>query len=218
MSFLDRFHKAARRSETSMNRQNEPSSSSVTQPLDSPQEPPSSDVVGVMRDQVKGFDPEKLVKDHLNRLTATLPEDRSDRTTGWTRGIIQRVKDHELGQICLLAYGKMSASLADGERHSASVLVDDLFISISTFPCSVEEAKGKYYTDGYLPYLDRMVSMGRQENPHCHWLHFQFFWNGNLFWVHFTLFPNKRVLDFPARYELPFELLSNEERRKVGLK
>jgi hypothetical protein len=167
---------------------------------------------------MKRFNPEKLVKDHFDRLTGTLPEDRADRATSWTRGIIRRVLDHELGHIYLLAHGKMSGSLADGERHSASVLVDDLFVSISTFPCSIEEAKRKHYSGGYLPYLDRMVNMGRQENPNCHWLHFQFFWDGNLFWVHFTLFPNKRVLDFPPRYELPIELLSNEEKRNVGLK
>jgi hypothetical protein len=169
-----------------------------------------------MSDELKRY--EKLVKDHLTRLEARLPKDRTDRTTTWTRAVIQRVIDQEVSQICLLAHAKMAASLADGERHSASVLMDDLFVSISTFPCSVDEARRKYYTEGYLPYLDRMVSMGRQENPHCHWLHFQFFCDGNLFWFHFTLFPNKAELGFPPRYELPIELLSNEEKTNLGLK
>jgi hypothetical protein len=165
----------------------------------------------------QGPDVAKLVEDHFKRLTAMLSDDRADRTTNWTREVFQRVLDQELAQICLVAHEKMEASLVDGERHSASFLVDDLFVSISTFPCSVEEARRKYYREGYLPHLDRMVNMGRQENPHCHWLHFQFFWDGNDFWFHFTLCPNMRVLDFPPRYELPIELLSNEEKRNLGL-
>ena len=165
-----------------------------------------------MSEQIGRF--AKLIEDHFTRLRATLAEDRA---SDWTRSVLQRVLDNELWSICLLGEGKMAQSMSDGERHSASELVDDLFISISTFPCSLEEAKQKHYRKGYLPYLDRMVSMGRQENPHCHWLHFQFFCDGTIFAVQFTLFPNRHVLEFAPRYHLPIECLSDEEKRKTGL-
>ena len=160
------------------------------------------------------FEPDKLIKDHVVRLLASLPNDRGAR---WAREVIEKVVEEELENLCLIARGKMSESLSDGERHSASVFMDDLFVSVSTFPCSVEVAKRTHYQRGYLPHLDRMVTMGREENPRCHWLHFQFFWDVGLFWVQFTLFPNKHVLDFPPRYILPIDLLSDEEKREAGL-
>ena len=164
--------------------------------------------------QVGIFEPDKLIQDHFVRVRAALPEDRG---ANWIRAVIQKVVDEELDNICLLACGKMNESLSDGERHSVSVLANDLFISISTFPCSVEEARRKHFPNGYLPYLDQMVNMGRQQNPRCHWLHLPFFWDGAQFWVQLTVFPNKHVLDFPPRYHLPIELLSDQEKSSVGL-
>ena len=65
----------------------------------------------------------------------------------------------------LLADGKMSESLSDGERHSVGMSKDDLYVTISTFPCSVQEVQRTHYPRGYLTYLDRMVGIARQENP-----------------------------------------------------
>jgi hypothetical protein len=110
----------------------------------------------------------------------------------------------------------MSESLSDGERHSTAISKDDLYITISTFPCSIEEVRLKHYPKGYFTYLDRMVSIARRENPRCHWLHFQFFWDGISFWVQFTMFPNKQVLDFAPMYHLPTDVLNEEEKGKVG--
>lgn len=166
-----------------------------------------------MARQVENFEPEKLIQDHLALVTTVW---LSDLAGNWARDVIQQILDDELGAICLLADEKMNESLFDGERHSTAIWKDDLFISISTFPCSVEEVKRTHYPKGYLTYLDRMVGIARQENPRCHWLHFQFFWNGTNFLVQFTLFPNKDVLDFTPMYHLPTDLLSDEDAQNVA--
>lgn len=157
----------------------------------------------------------RIVKEHLDKIKNMLPS--NDQSANWTRSVIKRIADKELDQICLLASSKMDQSLDDKNRHSASFLIDDLFVSISTFPCDVEEARQKYYSDGYLIYMDNMINMGRQQNENCHWLHFQFFWDGHIFWVQFTLFPNKKVLTFKPTYQVPPELLSAQEKSALGL-
>ena len=157
----------------------------------------------------------KLIEDHFTRVTTVLsPTLASD----WNRSVMQRVLDNHISRICFLGDEKMNLSISDGQRHSVSELFNDLFISISTFPSSIQESKRIHYPNGYLPYLDQMVSVGRQYNPDAHWLHFQFFRDSDMFFTHFTLFPNKRVLDFSPRYELPIELLSDEEKRNLGIK
>jgi len=155
-----------------------------------------------------------LIKDHFRRVTKSWPQDSA---ADWARELVQRIEQQELSAVSLLADGKMSESLSDGERHSATISRDNLYITISTFPCSVGEVQRTHYPKGYLTYLDRMVSIARQENPKCHWLHFQFFWDGTYFYVQFTLFPNKNALNFAPMYHLPTDLLSDEEKRKVGL-
>jgi hypothetical protein len=108
-------------------------------------------------------------------------------------------------------------SLSSNDRESIAVFFDDLFISISTFPCSIEEARVQYYSDGYLPYLDKMMNYGQKENPGCHWIHLQFFYDGNIFWTQLTLFPNKDYIEFIPIYILPTDLLSEKEKKDSGL-
>lgn len=157
---------------------------------------------------------EQLIKDHFRRVTKAWPRDPAG---DWARELVQRIERQELSTVSLLAHGKMGQSLTDGQRHSAAISTDDLFIAVSTFPCSIAEAQRKHYPQGYLTYLDRMVAISRQENPGCHWLHFQFFCDGASFWVQFTLFPNRNVLDFAPMYHLPTDLLDGKEKARVGL-
>jgi hypothetical protein len=168
-----------------------------------------------MSGQLKTFEPEKLIKDYFHRVEKDWPQNRAAK---WARVLVQRIEHQELGVIALLSHEKMSKSLSDGERHSTGISKDNLYITISTFPCSVDEVKRIHYARGYLTYLDQMVGIARQENPRCHWLHFQFFWDGASFWVQFTLFPNKDVLDFTPMYHLPTDLLGDEERKRVSMR
>jgi hypothetical protein len=168
----------------------------------------------LMNSQHKNFELEKLIKDHFHRVLKAWPQDRA---ADWARELVQRIEQQELSNISMIAGEKMSESLSDGKRHSAAISKDDLFINISTFPCSMEEVKRTHYPKGYLDYLDQMVGIARQDKPMCHCLHFQFFYDGAHFWVQFTLFPNKKVLDFTPIYLLPTDLLSDEEKKRVGL-
>jgi len=111
----------------------------------------------------------------------------------------------------------MGESLADGERHSSSICHDGVFIAISTFPCSVKEVQNKHYPLGYTTYLDRIISISRKEDPESHFMHFQFFWDGESYWVQFTLFPNKKLLRFTPLYHMPVDLLTEQDKTKLGL-
>jgi hypothetical protein len=53
--------------------------------------------------------------------------------------------------------------------------------------------------------------------PNCHYVQYQVFCNRRDFWIQFTLFPNKAVLGFDPPYCLPVDILTMDERRKVGL-
>lgn len=168
----------------------------------------------LMNGPARDLTPEKLIRDHFARILPTL---RNDHAGNWTRAMIQKVIDEELEEISLLATEKMNGSLTGGDRESVAVFKGDLFISISTFPCSIKEAKQRYYQSGYLSYLDRVLNYGRNQNPRSHWFHFQFFWDGKTFWTQFTLFPNKDILDFIPMYILPVDLLSDKERQDTRL-
>jgi|SRR3972149_3114126 len=87
-----------------------------------------------MSGQLKTFEPEKLIKDHFHCVTKAWPQDRA---ANWARELVQRIGQQELSTISLLAHGKMSESLSDGERHSVGLSMNDLYVTISTFPCSV---------------------------------------------------------------------------------
>lgn len=161
-----------------------------------------------------GFNPEKLVRDHLGRVAKTLAHDQAG---DWARQTVQQIEQDALDNIGSIASNKMLESLTDGERHSAALMRDDLCITISTFPCSVAEVRRIHYPKGYLTYLDRMVGITWQENPHAHWAHFQFGRGMLSYWVQFTLFPNRTVLSFTPLYHMPVDLLSAEEKKKTGL-
>lgn len=167
-----------------------------------------------VNNQLENFKPAELIKEHFYFISKTWPQDNA---ANWSRELIQRIEKQELSSISIIAIGKMGESLADGQRHSAGISKGDLYITISTFSCSVEEVRRMHYPKGYLIYLDRMVGISRQENPECHWLHFQFFYDGESFWVQFTLFPNKVLLTLPPLYHFPVDLLNDEEKRKLGL-
>jgi hypothetical protein len=135
----------------------------------------------------------------------------------WARSFLQRLRASQLETVCVLGADKLEESLADGRRHSTAVSQADTFVSVSTFPCSLDEARRKYYAAGYFDYLNSMLGAARNENPKCHYVHIQFFCDRRSCWVQFTLFPNKEVLGFDPLYSLPIDLLTAEERRKVGL-
>ena len=75
---------------------------------------------------------EQMIKDHLRRVTQAWPRDPAG---DWARELVRRIERQGLNSISLLAQGKMSQSLSDGQRHSAAISTDDLFINVSTFPC-----------------------------------------------------------------------------------
>ncbi|MGM0407461.1 MAG: hypothetical protein ACQERU_05725 [Bacteroidota bacterium] len=160
------------------------------------------------------FNPNKLITDHFSRVQATLS---NNVERNWTSEILQRIIKNELENLSNIASEKMNISISSNNRESIAVFSDDLFISISTFPCSIKEAKVQYYSDGYLPYLDKMMNYGQKENPGCHWIHIQFFWDGSKYWIQLTIFPNKEYLNFNPMYILPLELLSQKEKLETGL-
>ena len=67
-----------------------------------------------MSGQVGTFEPQELIKDHFRKMTKAWPQDRA---ANWARELVQQIEQQELSTILLLAYGKMSESLSDGERH-----------------------------------------------------------------------------------------------------
>ena len=169
-----------------------------------------NDLVGML---TKIFD--EIAETHFARLRATLSNDPG---SDWVRSVLHRVSNKERWPICSLAAEKMAQSLSDGEGHSLSLQHDDLSVSISTFPVLFEEARRRYYPDGYIEYIARTVTVARQTNPGCHWLHYQFLADGKMCYVQFTLFPNDKVLDFPVKSQFPTELLNREEKARLGLK
>jgi RNA recognition motif-containing protein len=154
-----------------------------------------------------------LIDEHLARIRAELS---NDPASDWVRSVLQNVSDKERWHISALGAEEMVQSLADGQMHSQSLQKDDLSVSISTFPCPFQKARQRYYPDGYIEYVARMLTTTRQQHPGCHWVHFQFFRDGNMFYVQFTLHPNKDALHFSPRSFYPTELLNDEEKRRLA--
>ncbi len=161
-------------------------------------------------DAIADFHPDELIQAHMERVLASWSQDPG---ADWTRELINRLVTVELGSITTLATGYMQEAFKDGERHSVGIWQGDLHIRISTFPCSIEEAKQKYYSQGYYEYLNSALKVARAENASCHFVHFQFFWDGSKFWVQLTLFPNRNVLTFDLLYCLPLDVLTDTDHK-----
>ena len=155
------------------------------------------------------------MNEHFDRMTTTWPREPA---YDWARGILRRIQCNEMPQITALAAEKLRESLSDEQRHSVATWKDDLCIWISILPCSIQDAPRLYYPEGYMTFLDRSVAIARCENPRCHWIHLQFLKDKSQFWFQFTLFPCRDALSFSPLYQLPIDLLTDEEKKKVGLK
>ena len=156
----------------------------------------------------------ELLDGHLSRVENTWS---AGPVADWARDFLRRFRTEQLETVCLLGAEMLAESLADGKRHSTEVTHSDTFVSVSTFPCGLDEARRNYYSVGYLEYLNSALRTARNVNPACHYVHIQFFWDRSNCWVQFTLFPNKDALGFSPLYILPVDLLTTEERRKAGL-
>ncbi len=166
------------------------------------------------QEAIGSFQPSTLVQKHLTRVMLASP---SGRAADWARAAVAGLKEEHWAFICGSAVVKMKEALMDAERHSCGASMDDLFIGVSVFPCSVEEARQAYYGGGYFDYLNSTMSAVQRDFPHHHYMHFQFFWDGTEFACQFTLFPDKEALGFDPLYVLPTDLLTATERAKVGL-
>lgn len=154
------------------------------------------------------------MKSHFVKVMNSL--DESSHTL-WTRNMISRLMESKVKTISQLASGLLRESLTDEKRHSTGLIEPDLFIVISTFPCSMEEARKKFYFNGYSTYLNSMLTRSRQENENCHFLHFQFFCDKIDLWIQFTSFPNKNAMTATPFYLMPVELLDENEKRIMGI-
>lgn len=159
------------------------------------------------------FQPDKLIQAHIEHVIASWPEGPE---VDWARELVSRLLAMELENITMLATGYMQEAFKDGERHSVGIFKGDVHIRISVFPCSIEEAKRRYYAQGYLEYLNSALKVARAENPNCHFIHFQFFWDGSMFWVQFTLFPDRNVLTFNPLYHLPTDVLTDRDHKVLS--
>lgn len=156
----------------------------------------------------------ELLEAHLSRVENDWP---AGYAGDWARSFLRRFRTELLETVCRLGAGKMDESLADGERHTTEVSQSNTFVSVSTFPCGLEEARRTYYAGGYFEYLNSMLRISRNDNPACHYVHIQFFCDRHYFWAQFTLFPNKKTLGFAPIYTQPVDLLTMEERQRIGL-
>ncbi|MCB2231723.1 hypothetical protein KQH82_13470 [bacterium] len=156
----------------------------------------------------------ELLDNYLSRAEAAWP---GGQAADWAREFLRRFKLDRADEVCLLGAACMRESLTDGKRHSTAVANSDIFVSISTFPCGLEEARTAYFANGYFDYLNSILRVALTDNPRNHFVHILFFCDRKNCWAQFTLFPNRDNLGFDPLYSLPDELLSESERRQVGL-
>ena len=80
----------------------------------------------------------ELLETHLSRVEGAWS---AGPAADWARGFLRRFRTEQMETVCLLGAEKMAESLADGKRHSTAVSQSDTFISVSTFPCGLDETR-----------------------------------------------------------------------------
>jgi len=159
-------------------------------------------------DPMLDFDPKDLIKSHMECVFTSWSQRPGAK---WARKTVDKSLNENLEFISNFAIGCMQEALNDGERHSSGISEEDIHIVLSAFPCSIEEAKRQYYFKGYYEYLNSALRLARSQNPGCHFIHFQFFWDEPYFLVQFTLFPNRDELSFEPLYHLPLDVLTESD-------